>query len=175
MIKKILKYFGLTQVENLNAVTRALALSKINMKNRTAALTKLEEELANKTKELEKLILSKKTAVEYEKLKLFLANNNKLNKEFNSLNNSDNKVKLKAWSRRIKSIGSCDICDSKTNLSAHHLYDKSTHPSLCFQDENGVCLCTSCHNGFHRMYTSKSQTTPKMYDKYKIIKLNGLQ
>ena len=76
--------------------------------------------------------------------------------------------KLRAWSLRVREIGECDICKSPDKLTAHHLYDKRMHPTLMYQDENGVCLCETHHNGFHKQYTSKSHTTPAMYNKYKM-------
>lgn len=80
-------------------------------------------------------------------------------------------AKLKQWADRIKKTGEykCDICGDHQNLSAHHLWDKNTHPSLMYQDENGVCLCTKCHNEFHNKYTG-SQTSPAMYLKFKTYK-----
>jgi len=79
-----------------------------------------------------------------------------------------NKDKLTKWSKRVKAIGKCDICSSTDNLTAHHLWDKKNHPSLIYQDENGVCLCTKCHNAFHNTYTQKSHCTPSIYNKFKI-------
>ena len=87
----------------------------------------------------------------------------------------ESKAKLKAWSLRVRKIGKCDVCENAENLSAHHLYDKNTHPTLRYQDENGVCLCITCHNNFHKMYTGASQTTPSQYNKFKIIELNKLK
>lgn len=87
----------------------------------------------------------------------------------------ENKTKLKSWSLRVRKIGKCNVCGNTENLSAHHLYDKNTHPTLKYQDENGVCLCITCHNNFHKMYTSASQTTPSQYNKFKIIELNKLK
>lgn len=90
--------------------------------------------------------------------------------------------RLKQWAETVKKEFKykCDICEfdgtSKIKdfrngikyITAHHLYDKSTHPSLMYIPENGVCLCNSCHEGFHAKYTSKSHCTPKMYEKFKI-------
>jgi len=84
------------------------------------------------------------------------------------------KIKLKAWSVRVRSANKCDICGSNEKLTAHHLWDKKNHPSLMYQDENGVCLCMICHNQFHAKYTAKSHVTPAMYQKFKILKTNGL-
>jgi len=82
--------------------------------------------------------------------------------------------KLQAWSKRIRQIGKCDICESVENLTAHHLWDKNRHPTLMYQDENGVCLCLDCHNAFHKHYNQATQTTPAMYQKFKILKRRGL-
>ena len=83
------------------------------------------------------------------------------------------KEKLRKWSLRVREIGQCDCCTSIKNLTAHHLWDKKTHPSLMYQDENGVCLCSECHNNFHKMYTSRTHTTPAMYSIFKIRIQNG--
>ncbi len=83
---------------------------------------------------------------------------------------STDQLKLKMWGDRIKSTNSCDICSSRESLTAHHLWDKKTHPTLMYQDENGVCLCTKHHSEFHKKYTSTSQVTPKQYNDFKILK-----
>ena len=75
--------------------------------------------------------------------------------------------KLRAWALRVRELGECDICGTPSKLTAHHSWDKRMHPTLMYQDENGVCLCETHHNGFHKKYTSKSHTTPAMYIKYK--------
>ena len=89
-------------------------------------------------------------------------------------NSPEQQSKLIAWANRVKQVGYCDICNSTNKLTAHHLYDKSTHPSLKFIDENGVCLCERCHNKFHQKYTDKSHCTPKLYEKFKIILQNEM-
>ena len=80
-----------------------------------------------------------------------------------------NLKKLQQWSKRVREVGKCDICQSEEKLTAHHLWDKKSHPTLMYQDENGVCLCEKHHNKFHRVYSGTTQVTPKMYNKFKII------
>lgn len=151
----------------------------------------LEEE--SKRKDLEQFYLNNLHGKEFtiDKLKKdvdFFKNVSKLNKkvslhdknylkqlrsalsEINDLQNE----KLKNWSKRVREVGQCDICESEKYLTAHHLWDKHTHPTLAYQDENGVCLCRTCHEGFHKEYTQKSQTTPALYKIYKIKRLNSL-
>lgn len=82
--------------------------------------------------------------------------------------------KLQSWSKRVRKVGKCDICNEAENLSAHHLWDKKTHPSLALQDENGVCLCIDCHNKFHQTYTSDSHCAPSYYSKFKVRKQNEI-
>lgn len=122
--------------------------------------------------------LSKKNLVIKEISGSLKADNTRLKKELSSVKSKYDKLmviqpeldkdKLYAWAQRVKEIGKCDICESTENLSAHHLWDKKTHPSLVYQDENGVCLCVTCHNAFHKRYTVKSHVTPSMYNKFKI-------
>lgn len=82
------------------------------------------------------------------------------------------KSKLQAWSKRVRLVGKCDICGTNENLTAHHLWDKSTHQSMAYQDENGVCLCRTHHESFHKKFTCKSQTTPGNYQRFKTITQN---
>ena len=83
--------------------------------------------------------------------------------------------KLTKWARRVKQVGRCDVCGSSKDLTAHHLWDKKSHFTMMYQDENGVCLCDVCHKAFHRMYKLSMQTTPKMYQKFKVLKRNGYE
>ena len=76
--------------------------------------------------------------------------------------------RLTEWAKRVKKAGKCDTCGSEDELTAHHLYDKKTHPSLRFVDDNGVCLCKDCHEKFHSMFNCKTNCTPKMYEKFKV-------
>lgn len=100
------------------------------------------------------------------------------NKPSNNISSKLSKAKverLKEWAKRVKEAANytCDICNEKKSkelITAHHLYDKSNHPSLMFQDENGVCLCSDCHNAFHAKYTVKSHCTPAIYQKFKIFR-----
>ena len=84
-------------------------------------------------------------------------------------NKETNKAKLEAWAFRVKSTNKCDICGSRENLQAHHLWDKKSHPTLMYQDENGIPLCQVHHSKFHQKYTNKSQVTPQLYNTFKIL------
>ncbi len=95
-------------------------------------------------------------------------------KIFQDIFPEENPTKHKNWAARVKKGQVCDICESKEKLTAHHLWDKKNHPSLRYQDENGVCLCLECHNGFHKLYTNKSHVTPAMYKKYRTQKMTHI-
>ncbi|MEA2020080.1 MAG: hypothetical protein U9N59_16755 [Campylobacterota bacterium] len=95
-------------------------------------------------------------------------NNKDLKKSLNKL--QLNPAKLQKWSKAVREAGGhkCDICGStdKEQLSSHHLYDKSSHPTLAFVVENGVVLCDFHHKDFHKT-CQQVECTPQSYQKYK--------
>ena len=50
-----------------------------------------------------------------------------------------------AWSLRVRSIRLCQRCGSRWNLEAHHIFGRRAR-SVRWDEENGVCLCRSCHD-----------------------------
>jgi hypothetical protein len=47
----------------------------------------------------------------------------------------------------------CQDCNKRGgNLNAHHVKRFAVHPELRFAIDNGVTLCTSCHNKFHKKH-----------------------
>jgi len=78
-----------------------------------------------------------------------------------------NPTKLQKFSYEVRKIGKCDICSTTQNLTAHHLYDKVSHPTLAYTVENGVCLCEYHHKNFHDTLTDIHLCTPKHYLEYK--------
>ena len=168
MIINILNFFGLTLNSKLISISNELSsLEKFYLNN----IFSKEYQISNLKKDLSfyKKASSVKGKINFNE-KNYLKN---LRSALSELDKMD-KDKLKSWATRVKEVGKCDICSSPSFLTAHHLWDKSTHKSLMFQDENGVCLCRDCHNEFHRTYTQASQTTPLLYNKFKIIKKNSL-
>lgn len=53
----------------------------------------------------------------------------------------------------------CVICNSKASPNAHHVNSASYYKELRFDVDNGVCLCSACHQNlhcnFHRSYRTK--------------------
>ena len=57
---------------------------------------------------------------------------------------------LQAWSQTIKKRdGKCVICDSKDNLTAHHILYRKYCPKLSFNINNGITLCFPHHQETH--------------------------
>lgn len=151
MIEKILTFFNLTLISTFEDIKSKLKTSSLSNKNLQVDIKKYKATIKNLEIKVDKLTPDK---------------------HHTKNSKSQDDTKLKAWSKRVRTKGKCDICESTERLSAHHLWDKKTHPTLKYQDENGVCLCLDCHNGFHKMYTSASQTSPSIFNKYKIIRQN---
>ncbi|TCS94981.1 HNH endonuclease [Hazenella coriacea] len=67
------------------------------------------------------------------------------------------------WSKfiRNKDGNKCRVCNSKEQLTAHHLYSKSKYPQFMYHKWNGLTLCESCHRKFHKIYGSDN--TPQQF------------
>lgn len=87
------------------------------------------------------------------------------------------KYNLTEWARDIKNRdGKCMHCGSIMDLHAHHIKQKSTHPDLLLNLDNGITLCYRCHKAEHernrpiriRSYTPQRKTLIK-----KIISLEN--
>jgi transcription elongation factor Elf1 len=77
----------------------------------------------------------------------------------------------KAWTYDVlaKATFTCDKCGQKGgNLCAHHLNGFNKFPEQRFDPENGVCLCSACHDAFHDTYGRGDNTV----DQYKEFKDN---
>ena len=55
------------------------------------------------------------------------------------------------WRRIVKKRDNyrCQICGSRQNLVAHHIFQKAFHPELCLNFNNGITLCKNCHFQTH--------------------------
>lgn len=61
---------------------------------------------------------------------------------------------LAKWAKRIKREWEykCGICSKDKSLEAHHIYLKSLYPSKIEDCDNGMMLCTKCHDEVHTIY-----------------------
>lgn len=59
------------------------------------------------------------------------------------------------WAKRIKREFNyvCAQCQSPNSLEAHHIFFKALYPSRREDLDNGLCLCTKCHDKIHALYT----------------------
>jgi hypothetical protein len=55
------------------------------------------------------------------------------------------------WSTIIRDRAnrSCDLCGSKESIQVHHLYGYQEFHDKRLDVLNGICLCESCHIGYH--------------------------
>ncbi len=90
------------------------------------------------------------------------------------------------WAKKVykKYKNICQKCQQANNkLCAHHIYNFNKYPSLRYDVDNGICLCSKCHNIFHSKYDRKNNNVfqleeflDKEIDKKEIItKINILQ
>ena len=57
---------------------------------------------------------------------------------------------LQSWANVIKKRDeSCQICNCKEGLFAHHIIHRSKYPELSFVRNNGIMLCSVHHNEVH--------------------------
>ncbi len=60
---------------------------------------------------------------------------------------------LQSWSKSVKKRDSnkCQICNSKSDLYAHHLLYKSKYSKLALNINNGTTLCKKHHDEIHHI------------------------
>lgn len=68
----------------------------------------------------------------------------------------DKQYGLRIWSSNVRKRDGhkCrrEGCGSRSHLHAHHIYNQADNPDLRFEVWNGITLCQSCHNLFHKIY-----------------------
>lgn len=155
-------------------VLNMIGLSYLSQQASTSEdLTKTKKAL-----EIEKIKFSKKEAERVTMQKHLSANQAEVKRLKNILSGDEQEIakvdkeafdkeKLQAWSKRIRSVGKCDICSDTNRLVAHHLWDKNTVSNIAYHDDNGVCLCLTHHNQFHKEYNDGSYCTPRQYEAFK--------
>ena len=80
----------------------------------------------------------------------------------------------RVWSHRILSRDNytCKICGKSPsgNLNAHHLNGWNKFTEQRFDLENGVTLCTDCHNEFHDLF-GRGNNTHEQFIEYSLKKV----
>lgn len=76
------------------------------------------------------------------------------------------------WAQEVKrrDFHTCQICSiNGVELNSHHLNSWNSHPDERYDIENGVTLCTICHNKFHDVYGRGDNTEDQFNDFVKAI------
>ncbi|XOB42479.1 MAG: NUMOD3 domain-containing DNA-binding protein [Candidatus Nealsonbacteria bacterium] len=72
-----------------------------------------------------------------------------------------NSFRSKEWKNSVfaRDNWTCQKCGKRgIELRAHHILSFFEHPKLKFEISNGMTLCKSCHQKFHRVYGRKANT-----------------
>jgi len=58
---------------------------------------------------------------------------------------------LAQWSDKVRERDghTCQHCQTKEDLVAHHILLKDRHPEVALDVDNGITLCRPCHNQQH--------------------------
>ena len=98
----------------------------------------------------------------------------------NRWSDSKSKVRYKKWRKNVFELNRakrglrkwyvCEKCSKRRKttraLHAHHIYSWERHPSKRYLRENGMVLCISCHNKFHRKYRYLALANPDLIWEY---------
>lgn len=82
--------------------------------------------------------------------------------------------KHKAWARKVKERDGfrCRVCHKdRCYLHAHHLNSWNVFIDHRFLVENGITLCTKCHESFHDIYGSGNNTYLQFREFLTLVKL----
>ena len=68
---------------------------------------------------------------------------------------------LSNWSKKVRARDNytCICCGKydKEHMEAHHIKPKSLFPDLALDEDNGVCICQSCHKKYNNKFLPKDQ------------------
>jgi len=63
------------------------------------------------------------------------------------------KILDEMWSKKVKSVGVCEMCGKTSYLNSHHVYSRSNR-AVRWDLNNGICLCsghhTLCNDSAHK-------------------------
>lgn len=70
----------------------------------------------------------------------------------------------KEWQQKVykRDFFHCQICGSKEEINAHHLWSWKEYPDKRFDVDNGITLCKKCHTLTHQKFgwASKEKMSP---------------
>ena len=64
------------------------------------------------------------------------------------------------WKRKVRNRDGnrCMKCNTKQDLTVHHILPKMLYPELVDQLDNMITLCTSCHKHYHDVFLEGDNT-----------------
>jgi 5-methylcytosine-specific restriction endonuclease McrA len=62
----------------------------------------------------------------------------------------------------------CVLCSNKKKINAHHIEGYAENKELRLEVNNGVTLCQTCHNKFHKKYSKKNNNQDQFNEFMKI-------
>lgn len=72
-----------------------------------------------------------------------------------------------AWHIKKRDGFQCQICGVKnTKLTSHHIMPWKLYPELRLDLDNGICLCTSCHNEYHSIYGKDTKCNNETFNQF---------
>lgn len=77
-------------------------------------------------------------------------------------------LEYKIWrSKVINRDKKCQKCGSRKRLVAHHILNYSEYPSLRTEVSNGITLCKTCHDKFHKIYGVRNNNYRQIQEFFK--------
>jgi 5-methylcytosine-specific restriction endonuclease McrA len=75
-------------------------------------------------------------------------------------------TELKEWRKAVfkRDNYTCQHCNEKTYLHAHHIIEWAVNESKRFDIDNGITLCVQCHSKVHGRWLGKKR--PKILSSY---------
>ena len=64
----------------------------------------------------------------------------------------------------------CQVCGSKGDVEAHHLYDFESAKSFRLNPNSGTTLCRKCHEAYHKEYVENVKINPGTFRRFKAEK-----
>lgn len=65
------------------------------------------------------------------------------------------------WAKQVKDRDNyiCQVCDKHwVSLNSHHMFSYDRFVDYRYDLNNGITLCTNCHDDFHRIYGKGNNT-----------------
>lgn len=80
--------------------------------------------------------------------------------------------KLRKWSILVRwRDRTCRVCGTRSSLQAHHINDKSYHPTLAYNIGNGVTLCRKHHTLYHTKFRGSFRMKCTLSDFKRFLKI----